>query len=222
MAATSSARGLRAIVRSRARDWSHTLTPLHVFGGHPLLDAEIPTSAVTGRPLHLSLDIDLSDARLQDLGLSSVRRLAILSNQHQEASTEPIFLRHLDGGRRVEILGEPTTRPTPGVLDALPQLPVDLEPLSDAEMAVETVDELPDGKRPIHQVGGHPVWAVKPQSPPRCPISGKPMRFVAAVDSVKRFPLADGDVSLRFGDGGIFYVYWCDETSVSAGFTQSA
>ena len=51
MAATSSARGLRAIVRSRARDWSHTLTPLHVFGGHPLLDAEIPTSSVTGRPL---------------------------------------------------------------------------------------------------------------------------------------------------------------------------
>jgi hypothetical protein len=213
-------RGYRAVIRFRARDWRRTFSPFHVFGGWPVLGAAIPTSRVSGRALHLTLDLDLADPRLADLAITSVTRLAVLVNGHVEASREPLYVRHLDGGHRLEILGEPESSPSHGLPDELPQLPLDLEELSEAEAAVTTCDEFPDDHGPLHQVGGHPVWMDAAVPAPPCPITGKPMSFVAAVDSMRRFPLGSDETHLVFGNCGMQYVYWSDRAAVSATFAQ--
>ena len=46
------------------------------------------------------------------------------------------------------------------------------------------------------------------------------MRFIASVDSVRRFPLASGEASLLFADGGICYVFWSDDAAISAAVVQ--
>src|SRR6185369_13295145 len=111
-------------------------------------------------------------------------------------------------------LREPRGTLLPGVPEELPQLPVELEPLTDADAAVETIDELPDDHGPLHQVGGHPTWVTKPLLAPMCPVTRKRMRYVATVDSVRRFPLGHGDASLQFGDPGLCHVFWSDEVSI--------
>ncbi|MEM7249049.1 MAG: hypothetical protein AAF533_27250 [Acidobacteriota bacterium] len=213
--------GFRARILTRARDWKRQFFPLHVFGGQPLMEAELPLSPHSGLPLHLTLDIDLEDPALSFLGIKSVRRLAVLANYHLDAATDPLFVKHLDEGRALELLSEPAAEVQPGVPAELPQLPVELEALSEAEMAVESVDELPSGLGPLHQVGGHPVWINDPLPPPRCPETDEEMRFIACVDSERRFPTGNAEVQLLFGDCGMLYVYWSEAASISAAVVQS-
>lgn len=213
--------GFRAAVRTRARDWSRTVQPLHVFGGRPLLDADVPVSRVTDRPLHVTFDLDLGDPRLESLGITSVDRLVILANFNAEVSRDPLVVRHHDRGHRLELLREPAGPAVAGLPDELPQLPVDLEPISAAEAAVESVDEYPEGHGPLHQVGGRPVWLHGPLATPTCPLTGAPMRFVATVDSELRFPLPDGEAQLLFGDCGMLYVFWSDAAGISAAVAES-
>jgi hypothetical protein len=216
----SHAEGYRARILSRARDWSRR-SPLHAFGGRPLLDAPLPVSARCKRPFHLAFDLDLSDPRLAGLGVTSVERLAILACFHVDyRPNEPLLVHHADRGRRLEVLREPRGRVVEGAPDELPQLPVELEPLNEAEAAVENTDELPDDSPPLHRIGGHPVWTRGPFPPPRCPVTKQPMRFVASVDSERRFPLAGDDVALLFGEGGVCYVFWSDEAAISAAVVQ--
>lgn len=211
----------RARIVSRARDWIRG-APIHAFGGTPLLDAELPQSARCGRPLHLTFDFDLSDPRLVGLGITSVRRLAILACFHVGYQAgAPLFVQHEDEGRKLRLLREPRGRILDTVPDTLPQLPVELEPLNVAESAVEFADELPDDSPPVHRAGGHPVWARAPFEPPRCPATGNAMRYVASVDSMRRFPLGEDETALVFGDGGICYVFWSDEPAISAAVIQS-
>jgi hypothetical protein len=212
--------GFRARIVSRARDWVRG-TPLHAFGGRPLLEAELPVSSRCGRPFHLTLDLDLADPRLAGLGITSVRRLALLACFHVDyRAGAPLFIRHADEGRRLELLREPRGRLIESLPLELPQLPVELEPLNEAEAAVESLDELPDDSPPLHRVGGHAVWAKGPVAPPSCPDTGRPMRYVASVDSMRRFPLAEGEASLLFADGGVCYVFWSDAASISASVVQ--
>ena len=212
--------GFRAHIRTRARDWDRRVAPLHVFGGRPLLDAELPLSATTGRPLPLAFDFDLSDPRLADLGIRSVKRLAVLAPYGIDVVPgDPLVVRHADEGRRLELLAEPAAQAV-GDVPELPQLPVEIEPLSDAEVACETVDEFPDDHGPLHQVGGHAVWLTRPVTP-SCPVTGRPMRYVATVDSIRRHPIRDADVQLTFGNMGMLYVFWSDEASISAAVVQS-
>ena len=87
-------------------------------------------SATTGRPLPLAFDFDLSDARLAVLGIRSVKRLAILAPFGIDvAPGEPLLVRHADEGRRLELLSEPTAEGVAEVPE-LPQLPVEIEPLT--------------------------------------------------------------------------------------------
>ena len=209
--------GFRAEIHARTRDWKRGESSFHAFGGQPLLDAELPCSPLSGRRLHLSFDLDLSDARLEALGIRGLRRLAILANYRVDASEGGIWVRHLDEGRRLELVQEPSGPLLPGVPDELPQLPVSLRPLNPAEAAVETIDELPTGAGPLHQVGGAPLWFGEPKPAPRCPESGEPMRFIATVDSMLRFPLGDCDAPLLFGDCGMMHVWWSQPAGLTAG-----
>jgi hypothetical protein len=190
---------------------------MHGFGGRPLLDAALPTSRQGGRPLHLTLDLDLSDPRLAGLGLRGLDRFAVLAHYHVEPRSGLLAVRHEDRGRRLVLLAEPEGPVVRGVPDELPHLPLELEPLHEAELAVEALDELPDGLRPVHRVGGRPLRASGGPTAPRCPVTGGPMRFVATVDSIPRFPMGGVDRPLIFGDGGLMHVYWSDAASVSAG-----
>lgn len=213
--------GLRALIRTRARDWDRRAAPLHAFGGRPLLDASLPTSRITGRPLPLAFDFDLSDPRLAGLEIRSVRRLAILAPYGVDlAARSALLIGHRDEGRRLEILEEPAGRVVDDIPE-LPQLPVELEPLSEAEAACDTVDQFPDDHGALHQIGGHPAWVTRAADPPRCPVTGLAMSFVAAVDSIRRFPLGGTDIPLAFGNGGMLYVYWSEPAAVSAAFVQS-
>jgi hypothetical protein len=209
--------GCRVSILTRARDWKRTFEPFHVFGGRPLLDAALPRSSRCGLPFHLTFDLDVADPRVGGLGVTSVRRLAILASFHVEYAKGGVLLvRHHDKGARLEILREPRGTLLPGVPEELPQLPVEFEPLSEADVAVETIDELPDDHGPLHQVGGHPTWVTKALLAPLCPVTRRRMRYVATVDSVRRFPLGHGDASLQFGDPGLCHVFWSDEASISA------
>lgn len=206
---------LRARIRTRARDWSRRLPPLHVFGGRPVLEAALPLSPASGRPLHLLLDLDPTDPALQGLGVASVDRLALLADLRLEASEEPLFVRHLDRGRRLELLAQPAADVIDDMPDELPQLPVELEPLSAAESAVVTLDEAPDDA-PWHQVGGEPRGPRGAVAAPRCPVTGRRMSFVAQLDSLPRFPLPGGERSILFGDHGCLYAFWSDVAAISA------
>ena len=214
-----SAPGFRAIIRARVRDWTQRV-PLHVFGGRPLLDAELPRSRVTGRPFHVTFDLDVADPRLSACGVTTVKRLAILASFQLDRARGALTVRHLDGGRTLEVLKEPSGVGVHELPDELPQLPVDLVPLSMAEVAVESAEEMPDDHVPLHQVGGRPVWRARPLSAPLCPVTGAPMRFLAAVDSILRFPLGDSETQLLFGDCGTSYVFWSDAASVSTSLVQ--
>ena len=219
---TRPADAYRAELLARTRDWDRSAPHLHAFGGRPLLDAALPVSRVTGRRLHLSLDLDLSDPRLAGLGVASLRRLAIPAAYHADAGEGVLWIRHLDEGRRLELVDEPAGQAIPGVPDELPQLPVRLRPLNEAEAAVDSIDELPTGAGPLHQVGGHPLAFESPIEPPACPESGEPMRFVATVDSMLRFPLGDRDAPLLFGDGGMMQVWWSEAARLTAGVLVGA
>ncbi len=214
--------GFRGEIHSRTRDWKRGENGFHAFGGSPLLDTELPLSPLTGRRLHLSFDLDLSDPRLGTLGIVGLRRLAILTNYHLDASDGGLWVRHLDEGRRLELVEEPGGPLLPGVPDEFPQLPVSLRPLNPAEAAVETIDELPTGAGPLHQVGGHPLWFGEPEPAPRCPESGEPMRFIATVDSMLRFPLGDRDAPLLFGDCGLMHVWWSQPAGVTVGILMTS
>jgi hypothetical protein len=193
-----------------------------VFGGRPLSGAALPASArAGGRPLHLTFDLDVSDRRLGGLGITSVDRLAILASYHLEPRSGALVVRHLDRGRRLEIVAEPAGKVVHVAPDELPQLPVDLEPLSDAEVAAELLDDYPEGHGPLHQVGGRPAWPRTPVSAPRCPVTGTPMAFVAMVDSMRRFPTGGAEARLDFGDDGVLYVFWSDRAAISACLTAS-
>ncbi len=208
--------GCRPRIVSRTSEWSRQ-RPLHAFGGRPLLEAPLPTSARCGRPFHLAFDFDLADPRLRGLGISSVQRLAVLACYHVDYQPgRPLLVRHHDGGRRLEILREPPGKTVERVIEELPQLPVELDPLNEAEAAVEFADELPDGAPPLHRIGGHPIWLRDPLTPPACPVTGAAMRFIGMLDSIRRFPLADAETSLLIGDGGVAYIFWSDEAAVSA------
>lgn len=213
--------GFRARILSRARDWKRSPAPIHAFGGRPLLEAELPVSPRAGRPLHLLLDLDLADERLAGLGVSGLRRLAVLADLHLDPGPEATWIRHLDEGRGLELVAEPDAPVVPGVPDELPQLPVELSPLSPAEAAVSSRDEYPEGVGPLHQVGGHPAWVVGPVPPPACPLTGEPMRFVVAVDSMLRYPCGDREAQVLFGDCGTLYVFWSEAARVTASFVQS-
>ena len=213
--------GYRAVIRTRARDWDRRAAPLHAFGGRPLLDAELPISRVTSRPLTLAFDFDLSDTRLEPLGIRSVRRLAILAPYGVElAKGSTLVVRHHAEGRQLEILSEGRGRMMEDVPE-LPQLPVELEPISEAEAACESVEDFPDDHLPLHQIGGRPAWVTGPAAAPKCPVTGDPMRFVAAIDSIRRFPLGDTEAALILGNAGMLYVYWSEHASISAAFLQS-
>jgi hypothetical protein len=213
--------GFRAIIRTRARDWNRQASPLHAFGGRPLLGAALPIVAATGRPLHLAIDLDLSDPQLASLGIKTIARLAILAPYGIElAHGSTLAVRHLDGGRRLELTGDLHGSLLDDVPE-LPQLPVELVPLSAAEAAVESVDEMPDGSAPLHQIGGHPVWMRIPMVLPRCPLSGRPMKHVASVASMRRFPLGTHDITLGLPGDGMLHVFWSERASTSIGLVDS-
>ena len=210
-------RGLRAVILTRARDWKRTFAPLHVFGGRPLLEAPLPVSQRCGLPLHLTFDLEATDPLLRSLGITTVKRLALLACFHLEYATgAALMVEHRDGGARLEVLREPKGVLVQGVPSELPQLPVELELLSEAEAGVEAVEDLPDDHPPLHQVGGHPTWIGPPRAAPRCPRTRQPMRYVATIDSIRRFPVGDTDAALMFGDPGLCHVYWSDGPSISA------
>lgn len=212
--------GYRAIIRTRVRDWDRRVHPLHVFGGRPLLDPELPVSSLTARAIPLGLDLDLSDPRLAALGIQGLRRLAILAPFGMEPDPDAsLVIRHLDGGQRLELVTDLTGRLTHDVPE-LPQLPVELEAISEAEAAVDSVDEMPEGGLDLHQVGGRPLWIGKPIEPPRCPVTGEPMRFIASLASIRRFPLAHDDMALSFGNEGMLYVYWSQSAAMTVALVQ--
>lgn len=75
---------------------------------------------------------------------------------------------------------------------------------------------LSNGRENLNRIGGPPSWIQDAQYP-SCPQCKRLMPFVAQLDS--EIPTADGGEWL-WGSGGICYLFWCDQCSISGNFWQ--
>ena len=110
-------------------------------------------------------------------------------------------------------------------MDRLPEIRVRLELVANGETAVPQ-EELPEvGLRT--KLGGDPDW-IQGNDRPACPSCKQAMCFVAQIDSVgadrpnnivsKDSAIAEG---YMFADGGMIYVFVCNECEQSVSFLQS-
>lgn len=113
-------------------------------------------------------------------------------------------------------------RPTgPEVPPQPPELTADPLP----EAPIEFAESLPrwrlqgwamaNDRENLHRLGGEPTWIQSPDFP-RCPQCARTMLFVLQLDSLD----IDGGPEWLWGSGGILYVFWCGECSVTATFWQ--
>ena len=72
-----------------------------------------------------------------------------------------------------------------------------------------------NGQENLNRVGGEPTWIQSPDYPP-CPECQRRMTFAMQFDSLD----IDGGPWWLWGSGGILYVVWCANCSVSATFWQ--
>jgi hypothetical protein len=115
--------------------------------------------------------------------------------------------------------------PAGAIVNRLPEIRVRLEPVPAGETAVPE-EELPEvGLRT--KLGGDPDW-IQGDDRPKCPRCKKEMCFVAQIDSVggdrpnnavaKDPAVAEG---YMFADGGMIYVFLCNDCEQSISFLQS-
>jgi len=107
----------------------------------------------------------------------------------------------------------------------LPELRVRLEPVPGDERAVPEEALTAVGVRT--KLGGEPDW-IQGDDTPDCPDCGRPMSFLAQIDSIgaddSDNPLAGSSEDLSgyvFADGGMVYVFVCKRCLKSASFIQS-
>ena len=74
---------------------------------------------------------------------------------------------------------------------------------------------LSNGRQNLNRVGGEPTWIQGPDHP-SCPECSTTMSFVMQLDSLD----VDGGPWWLWGNGGILYVFWCTECSISATLWQ--
>lgn len=73
-----------------------------------------------------------------------------------------------------------------------------------------------NARQNLNRIGGLPSW-IQSADIPICPITGQKMRFLMQLDSnIKSI----GGSEVYFGSGGICYVFWCDDSRVSAFLMQ--
>ena len=177
--------------------------PRHKFGGlpHGLSDDNAPRCVNCPHPLHLLLQVDLSDPQLgvSIPGLSFLHVLACL-NSRGSYSTEYRAIRESPAIENLGQIEEQTSRDYP---DVLPERRVELVPLAGPQ---------PDEDDKRHQLGGTPFWVQSSYSP-ACRTCGKPMKVFAAIDT-------DDTLAISFGDMGMLYAYVCPECFVLATTAQ--
>ena len=176
--------------------------PKHKFGGLPegIPESRVPQCRLCRHPLHLLLQVDLTDPKL-DIGLRNQAFLLVLGCLNCDSYWDPLYYRVNPLG--IEVVsqgGAETFGEFPAIL---PERPLAFAPL---ERSWSEEDEAK------HQLGGAPLWIQDPQEP-ECCTCGEPMRFVAQVDS-------DWDAGTQFGDMGILYAFLCPDCGVYATFMQ--
>lgn len=177
----------------------------HRFGG--LAEGNC---AICGDPLHNLLTLDPVP---NGLGPAPSRRLQLATCISCLGwSASPIFFRHDDSGKPIPLNQE----------HAVPEFP--RAPLEEMRVTLCPTPNrwkwqdwaLANGRENLNRLGGHPTW-IQGAEYPKCIVCDQLMPFLLQVDS--DFSLADGG-ELLWGSGGICYLFWCPNCSVSASLWQ--
>ena len=180
-----------------------TDTPTYAFGG--ALDAN------TENPFFHIITFNPIPGELPVTGLTELC-LGAHINEMNEAGT--VFYQHDTAGRPVRLLlGEQHTV----------QYFRD-EPIQPTRVSLATTPArwsfqswgCSNGRENLFRVGGEPCWIQGPEVPV-CPVCQEKMTFLMQLDS--ELPYGEGG-ELLFGSGGICYIFWCDQSKVSACLVQ--
>jgi hypothetical protein len=176
----------------------------HKFGGFPdgFDRYAVPNCVNCQQPLHLFLQIDMSDPQFGP-ALASNPNIHILNCLNCDSYWRPLYYRIDPKAAAIKILEQ-----TEG--DHFGEFP---PVLPEEEIAFESLHRpwSPEQERK-HQFGGQPFW-LQGAERPACRRCDGPMQFIAQVDS-------DETLGIMFGDMGLLYAFLCQKCGVFATFTQ--
>jgi len=171
----------------------------HWFGGHPPL--ALPECRNCKRPVHSLAWVAIGDVRL-DTPLDWPVGLPVVACLNCAAISEPAFFQVTPTGITVveqgcgEVFGE--------FPEEFPKTHFALEPVGDDQASIR--------RRPIHGLGGEPVW-IQAAFVPDCPMCEARMLFAAQLDS-------DTRLGYQFEDDGMLYCFVCPTCRIVATFAQ--
>ena len=148
-----------------------------------------------------------------DLPVRSLPRLILAAHVREINEGEVVFYEH-DAQGMPRRIGERTQ--VEYVQD---------EPIKECEVALAPTPArwvaqdwgMSNSRQNLARIGGEPSW-IQGASVPTCPICGEKMEFLMQLDN--ELPSCEQGGEVIFGSGGILYVFWCEQTRVSAFFMQ--
>ena len=149
----------------------------------------------------------------RDLPVRSLPRLTLAAHVREINEGEVVFYEH-DAQGMPRRIGERTQ--VEYVQD---------EPIKECEVALVPTPArwtaqdwgMSNSRQNLAHIGGEPSW-IQGALVPTCPICGEKMEFLMQLDS--ELPSCEQGGEVMFGSGGILYVFWCEQTRVSAFFMQ--
>jgi hypothetical protein len=174
----------------------------HKFGGLPqgVEKWAVPKCVNCQHPLHLFFQIDLRDPRFGRPD-SPLRYIYIFNCLNCDSYREPLFYRIDAEGAGIKILAQAAADHFGAFPPVLPEDGIVFEAIVRRRLHEQ---------QRKHQFGGRP-FRVRDAVRPNCVVCGKPMPFVAQVDS-------DDTLGIMFGDMGLLYAFFCEGCRVFATF----
>lgn len=186
---------------------THKAVASEVFGGQS--DSEC---GYCGKALHRLFTLSSPKQLSLPISLSALEIGTCISCLGWEV--EELFFQHDENGI-------PHSLP-PGQKDIKPQFPS--EPILQSNVTLSLTEDrwhfqdwaLSNGRENLNRIGGLPSW-IQYEQYPNCPKCQNVMAFIAQLDS--ELPL-DDESYLLWGSGGICYLFWCDNCSISGSLWQ--
>jgi hypothetical protein len=187
-----------------------TWTSPAIAGRHRFGGTADSACAICDGPLHNLITLDPTP---DGIGIVCPARLQLATCLSCLGwSKAPLFFGHADDGTPTPLDSGPMRPEFPAY--PLREVWVELSPTPSRWKWQDWA--LSNGRENLHRLGGHPTW-IQSAEYPTCPGCRRLMPVLLQLDS--DLPTQDGHEWL-WGSGGICYVFWCGDCSVSGALWQ--